>query len=199
LLERRKIGLFGGTFDPPHNAHLKLANIVLDKLNLESIYFIPASYHALKNNAFLTSVEIRYEMITAAIEPDNRLKVSRIEMERPTVSYTVDTLKMFREYERIGDSTLYYLLGVDNLTDFQKWKNPEKIFGLAQVVVLHRPGYEDKKAFETYKDRVILLDTPRYDISSTMIRNAIGQGKSVKNLLPHGVLPIIEKYCLYQP
>jgi nicotinate-nucleotide adenylyltransferase len=198
LPESRNIGLFGGTFDPPHKAHLKLALLVLDRLNLESIYFIPASYHALKNNTFITSAEIRYEMISAATESDKRLKVSRIEIERPNVSYTVDTLNMFREYQRIRNCTLYYLIGVDNLTDFQKWKNPEKIFRLAHVVVLQRPGNEDKAAVEKYKDKIILLDTPRYDISSTMIRNAISRGESVKDLMPDGVMQIIEKYHLYQ-
>jgi nicotinate-nucleotide adenylyltransferase len=198
LSKSRKIGIFGGTFDPPHNAHLKLAQTVLAELHLESVYFVPASNHALKCNANLTPAEIRYEMIRAAIISNKRFKVSRIEINRPSISYTVDTLKLFRAYENIEDSVLYYIMGVDNLKDIQKWKNPQEIFRLAKIVILNRPGYDEQAILKKYQGKVIQLDSPRYDISSTMIRKAIQDNESVHDLVPPEVYQIIKKYRLYQ-
>lgn len=198
LSTRRKIGIFGGTFDPPHNAHLQLAQMVLTELKLDSLYFIPASYHPLKRNADLTPAEIRYEMIKAAVKSNKSFKVSRIEIDRPSISYTVDTLKMFRAYENIEHSLLYYIMGVDNLKDIQKWKNPQEIFNLANVVILNRPGFNEQAISENYQNKVIQLDLPRYDISSTMIRKAIQHHEYVLDLVPTEVYQIIRKYHLYQ-
>ena len=198
MSESRKIGIFGGTFDPPHNAHLQLAQNVLIKLQLESIYFVPACYHALKHNADLTPVEIRYDMLKAAIKSQRRFKLSRIEINRQSISYTVDTLKMFRVYENIEDSVLYYIMGVDNLKDIKKWKDPQEIFRLAKIVILNRPGFDEQVILKKYQDTVIQLDTPRYNISSTMIREAIRHNESVQNLVPPEVYQVIQKYHLYQ-
>jgi len=193
-----KIGLFGGTFDPPHNAHLNLAHFVLKALKLDLIYFIPAALHALKNNISLTAQDKRYDMLCVAVENNDKFRVSKIELELLNTSYTVDTLRAFRDYEKLGNAELYYILGSDNLYEIHLWKNPEEIFHLAKVVVLRRPGYQDTSILEKYKDKITILQSPLYDISSSDIRRKIRKGISVKDYVPERVMEKIRAYKLYQ-
>jgi nicotinate-nucleotide adenylyltransferase len=198
MCETAKIGIFGGSFDPPHYGHFKLAQYVLTTLSLDSIYFIPTSLHALKDNTSLTAVEKRYEMLCLAAAYNAKFRVSNIEVNRPSISYTVDTLREFRQYEKLVNADLYYIIGVDNLQELHLWKNPQEIFKLAYVVVLRRPGYEQDNIIEEYKDKIIFLESPLYDISSTEIREKIRKGISVRGLLPESVLDKIYVHGLYR-
>jgi nicotinate-nucleotide adenylyltransferase len=197
LDELRKIGLFGGTFDPPHKAHLKLVDHIYQRLNLDCIYFIPTSIHAFKVNYKLTPVEIRYEMLVAALVDKANFKISRIEIDRPSISYTVDTLRQFNTYEKLEKVELYYLMGMDNLKDLHLWRNSDEILQLAKLVILKRPGYNDLKLITSYRDKVIFVETPLINISSTNIRQQIRKGNSVHHLIPDSVIKIIKKYKLY--
>jgi len=197
-VKREKIGLFGGTFDPPHNAHLKLAELVAKELTLNSVYFIPSARHPLKSNLRISPVEIRFKMLQKAIENYPIFKSSRIEIDRAEISYTIDTLKNFCKYEKLKDAALHFILGSDNLNEIHLWKDPEAIFQLAKIVVLLRPGSERSPILTKYKDQIKIIELPLYHISSTEIRNKIHTRQSVTDLVPSGVVEIINQYHLYQ-
>ena len=196
--DKKKIGLFGGTFDPPHHAHLTLALWVLNRLSLHYVYFIPTAIHAFKNRKMLTPQDTRYQMLESVIVGHPELKISKIEFNRPAISYTVDTLREFCRYEKIDQAKLFYIIGMDNLLEFPLWKDPDKILNLAQVVVMKRPGYKIKHTIKQYLNQVILIETPTINISSTQIRKLVAAGKAFEHLVPSGVADIIEKHRLYQ-
>ena len=189
-----KIALFGGTFDPPHNAHLELARLVRKKLYLDMIYFIPTAQHPLKANQSITPVNVRIEMLSAALHNQKYMRLSRIEVEKKNTSYTVDMIREFRTYEGLETADLYFILGMDNLHEIHLWKEPQMLFDLVRVVVMKRPGYT---ILPEYADKVIQADLPLIDISSTEIRSRIKSGKPVTGMLPPGVMEVIEKYRLY--
>jgi len=193
-----KIGLYGGTFDPPHNAHLSLAKWVQKELQLAYIYFIPASIHAFKKKSDLSPTSIRLKLVQKAIEGYERFRVSRIEIDRKDTSYTVKTLQDFRKIEKLPDSELYYLIGEDNLIDFHRWKDPDSILKLAQIIVLRRSGPHLRKVSSELGRKVIFLDSPIIDVSATDIRKKIKMGIDVSELLPPSVLKIINDYKLYR-
>jgi nicotinate-nucleotide adenylyltransferase len=193
-----RIGLYGGTFDPPHIAHLKLADWVQKELQLAYIYFIPTAIHALKNNSDLSPAFIRLKLVEAATEGYEGFKVSRIEIDRKEISYTIHTLQKFKKYEKLPESEIYYIIGIDNLADFQMWKEPDKIMDLARIVVIRRSGTDDQKINSKYIQKVTFLESPIIDISATEIRNKINLGIDVSDLLPPSVLKVINDYGLYR-
>ncbi len=193
-----RIGLYGGTFDPPHKAHIKLARWVRDKLDLEYVYFIPAALHALKNNSEVTPAEIRYRMVQMATEMDPQFKVSGIELARKGISFTVDTLREFLEYENLPEADLYYIIGIDNLYDFHRWKDPAVIKELATVVVIQREGGKKEDIPDDLKKNVLFLDSPIIDISATEIREEIMSGIYDENKVSEAVLNMIRELKLYR-
>jgi nicotinate-nucleotide adenylyltransferase len=195
---KTKVGIYGGTFDPPHNAHLTVAKFALEKLTLDVLYIVPAKGHALKKNASITPAPIRYDMTKAAFRDQHRIRVSRIELDGPETSYTVDTIERFQAYEHLRDPEYYYLIGADNLSELHLWKEPEKIFSIAQIVVLQRPGYSNRPAISGFGDRVTILDSPEMEISSTAIRDLVKRGLPIKSLVPPAVLELIEHHGLYR-
>jgi nicotinate-nucleotide adenylyltransferase len=193
----KRIGLYGGTFDPPHNAHLLLAEWIVDHLMLHYMYFIPTAIHAFKERKRLTPQDIRYKMLSTAIARNPKFRISKIEFERPAVSYTVDTLESFCSYEKIENAVLFYIIGMDNLLEFALWKDPMKILNLAQLVVMKRPGYQIDSQMHAYMDRIMIVETPSLDISSTQIRNLVSENLPYKHLVPSRVADIIENHRLY--
>ena len=196
---RLKVGIYGGTFDPPHNAHINLARFALAKLSLDLIYIVPAKGHALKNNEGITPAEIRFELVKSAFADEEKIRVSRIELDGPETSYTIATLEQFAEYENLGQTELYYLIGADNMMELHLWKEPDRIFNLATLVVLRRPGYQSARQQLPFSGNVEFLDSPHYNISSTEIRERIRTGQTVKHLIPQNVYKLIERYRLYRP
>jgi len=193
-----KLGLYGGTFDPPHKAHLKLAEWVLNELHLDYIYFIPAAVHAFKNNSELSPKHIRLEMLSAAIKNKPKFRVSRLEIDRDGVSYTINSIQDFLNYEGIVKAKLYYIIGIDNLLEFHLWKDPEKILNLAQLIVIRRSGFNNHEIIKKYKDKANFLQSPIIDISATDIRYKIKNNIDVSDVLPTAVYKIIKKYGLYR-
>jgi nicotinate-nucleotide adenylyltransferase len=194
----KKIGIYGGTFDPIHHAHLILAEWATIELHLDLIYFIPAFIHAFKMSSQLSSAELRYEMIKAAIKDFPRFKVSRIEIDRQTTSFTIDTLRDLKSYESFNDSELVYLIGSDNLFEFPLWKNPEDILELATVGVFKRLNYDKPLISHKYKNKITIFDSPLINISATEIRKRIREKKSYQSLVPEKVFRIIEDKKLYK-
>jgi nicotinate-nucleotide adenylyltransferase len=198
MADLKKIGIYGGTFNPLHHAHLILAEWAIIELHLDLVYFIPAFIHAFKNNSQSVSAEIRYEMINAAVKDFPHLKVSRIEIDRFSTSFTVDTLRDLKSDKLFRNTELFYLLGSDNLSEFHLWKNPEEILKLSAVAVFRRSNDNDLLIDNKYKDRIIMLDSPIINISATEIRKRIKENKPYQSLVPEAVYKIIEDKRLYK-
>ena len=173
MSEIQKIGLLGGTFDPVHLGHLIIAEAVLNEMRLDKIYFIPAHKHALKSNPKITPPNIRLELLQIALKDYSYFSVSDIELKSDNVSFTIDTLNKFYDYENLSNAEMFYIIGFDNLTELHIWKDYEKIMEVAQLVVVSRPGNYDKKLIKKYENKLIVAETPKIDISSTMIRKLI--------------------------
>jgi nicotinate-nucleotide adenylyltransferase len=195
----KRYGIFGGTFNPPHIAHSVLADDVREQMHLDKIIFIPTGMPALKDASLALSAEHRLNMAKLAFGEDENFEVCDIEAKNTSErSYTVDTLIKLREIYK-GDFIKFYLIiGVDNLIDFPRWKNPEKLFLLSEVVVINRPGCLVQDAKSEYSSRVKYLSVPMLEISSTMIRDYVQNGKSIKYLVHPAVEEYIHKHDLYK-
>ena len=199
-----KLLIFGGTFDPVHNGHLRTARAALTALNAQRIVFVPAniSPHKLEtHNSALP--QHRLAMLRLAIADDPAMEVSAIELLRPAPSYTIDTLAILRR-DRPGD-TLILLVGADQLPALHTWKEIDTILATTPIAVLPRPRFDVpdqppgnitadlwKKAMDG------MLNIPQYSISATAIRRAIAQGQGVSDQIPDAVMVYIQKHGLYQ-
>ena len=134
----------------------------------------------------------------AAIEGYEGFKASRIEIDWKDISYTIHTLQEFKKYEKLPETEMYYIIGIDNLADFHLWKEPDKIMELARIVVIRRSGTDDQKMNSKDIHKVTFLESPIIDISATEIRNKINLGIDVSDLLPPSVLKVINDYGLYR-
>ena len=188
-----KLGVFGGTFDPPHLGHLVAASEVADVLGLGRMVWIPSGDHPFKGGRVRTPPAVRLEMVRAAIAGDERFETSDLELKRPGPSYTVDTLRELRE--RHPGAELFFLTGADNLRDLPKWREPEEVVRLARLVVVSREG-ETLPEGTNFPARAVHV--PRVDVSSTEVRRRVGVGASVRYLVPEAVRRIIERERLYR-
>jgi nicotinate-nucleotide adenylyltransferase len=189
---RRRIAIFGGTFDPPHLGHLIVASDACEALHVDRLLFVPAADPPHKRGSVVASGERRRTMVATAIAGDDRFDVDDLELRRGGVSFTVDTLRELSG--RHPDAELVFLLGVDQFLEFSTWREPEEIARLATLGVLARGG-------ETIPPAGPFGGVPvpvrRIDISATEIRQRIAAGQSVRYLLPESVLAIIERQGLY--
>lgn len=193
-----KIGLLGGTFDPIHLGHLKIAGFALKKLKLKKIYFIPTYKHALKANEKISSPEIRLDLLKIALAEYPDFDISDIEIRNKRISYTINTVRNFFDYEKLDNAELYYLIGFDILKELHLWRDFEKIFDHAKLVVLSRTGKFETKFVDAYKNKIIFLNSPKIDISSTRIRTCILNKKSWKSMVNPKVFEYITSRNLYK-
>ena len=182
-----RIGLFGGTFDPPHVGHLLVASDAFDALSLDRLVFIPNAVQPLKERHHASSHQ-RLEMVRALIGDDKRFEVDPIEIERTGLSYTVDTLAAYAE--RYPRAERFLLVGADVLASFAQWREPRRVRELAELVVLQRGEGE------TRHERS--LETRRIDVSSTEIRERARSGKSIHGFVPDAVEAYIAATALYR-
>ena len=187
-----RVGLLGGTFDPPHIGHLIAAQDVLVALGLDRVLFIPAHAPPHKRSRAITPAAIRLEMLEAAIGDDARFGVDTLELERKGISYTVDTLRELREREPRWE--LYLLLGTDQARDLGSWREPAEIVRLARLVVMARDGV----ASVSLPWPAETVGVTRIDVSSTGVRNRMAEGRPIRYVVPDGVLRVIEREGLYR-
>ena len=173
-----RIGVFGGSFNPVHRGHLKLAAEALSELNLEKIYFVPSFITPLKDPKKLLPRQVRLRLLKKALKGNPRFKISLCEMQRKGPSYTVDTLRHFKKTLGSGN-TLYFLAGADTLKTIHRWKSPEKIFKLCRFVVADRPGHRIKKI----PAGMLHMPLDALAISSTQIRKRSSARFSVRSSL----------------
>ena len=197
-----KLGVLGGTFDPPHMAHLVLAEAARSSLGLERVLFVPAGDPWRKAGQEITPAHHRLAMVRLAVADNPHFEVSTLEVDREGPSYTVDTLAALAE-QYAPDAELYLLLGEDALRDMPNWKQPERIAALATVVVAPRPGGAGPGALPDSASpevaaRLVVLDMPVIDISATALRERARRGLSLHNLVPAAVARYIEEHGLYR-
>jgi len=190
-----RIGIFGGTFDPPHIGHLIIAEQACQQLHLNRVLFVPAYLPPHKKHGTSATAQHRYFMVKRAIEHSPRFEVTSLELRRRGVSYTIDTLK---QLQRMYTNARFYLVvGGDNFSGFRTWKSVREILKLATIVVYKRKtplGSRKKK----YASDVVYLDGATLDVSSTIIRNRVHNGQSIRFLVPHAVEKYIYRHGLYR-
>jgi nicotinate-nucleotide adenylyltransferase len=191
--ELMKLGIYGGSFDPPHNGHLIVAEYVRKELGLDTVLLVPSFVPPHKQERELSSATHRLVMTRLALRGCAGLDVSDIELVRKGVSYTVDTLKELKY--RFPGSELNLLLGTDNYIEFNQWKETGMIRELARLIVMSRPGSEASVGQE---EGTIFCQVPAIEISSTQIRERVRRGESVRYLVPDAVRRYIEKNELYR-
>ena len=196
------LGIFGGTFDPIHVAHLAVAEAARDALGLERVLFIPNGEPPHKPNHAVTPAPDRLAMVRAAIEGNPAFEVSTIEIDRDGPSYTADTLGALLMAE--GSATeLALILSVEALAGLATWFEPEQVLALARLVVAPRDGYPDvspdaiARFVPAAEARITMLDGPRMRLSGSDIRARAGAGRSVRYLVPDAVAAYIGDHGLY--
>lgn len=185
---RRRIGVLGGSFDPPHIGHLALAEECWWRLGLDEVRLVPVARSPLKDATPSFGVEARVRMVARAVEGHAALTLSRVEVDRPAPSFTVDTLEAFAAAE--PQAELWLVIGGDQLLDLARWRDPARIVRLARLAVARRGG--DPDALRAAADaiapgRVDWIDMPPIGVSSTMVRERLAAGAPVRYLLPPGV------------
>ena len=198
-----KVGVMGGTFDPPHRGHLAIAREAWERLGLSFVIFIPAGQPWLKSETPVSSASDRFEMVRRAISPFSHFRISRIEVDRAGPSYTVDTLAELKTGLGTG-SELFFLLGWDSLAQLPKWHRASEIIGWCHLVAVPRPGYyrPDIEALEReiagIEEKVLFLEMAHLDVSATDIRNRVARGESIASLVPEPVEEYIRERGLYR-
>ncbi|OPY70527.1 MAG: Nicotinate-nucleotide adenylyltransferase [Syntrophorhabdaceae bacterium PtaU1.Bin034] len=203
------VGLFGGTFDPVHMGHLRIAEEVRERFSLEKIYFIPARVQPLKQQVRTAGADDRVRMIEMAIRNNRFFRTSTVEIKRGGISYSIDTVKLFSR--RFDD--IYFLVGMDAFADIGLWKGYRELFFYAHFIVMMRPGgkveglpgslkgeaqpVDDSTWEHVSGKRIYFHAITQLDISSTTIRELSKNGKSIKYLVPYSVERYIMKRGLY--
>lgn len=184
----------GGTFDPIHHGHLVAASEVQSVFGLDEVIFVPTGRPWQKEGRVISDPEHRYLMTVVATAANPVFTVSRVDIDRPGATYTIDTLRDLRAQH--PDADLFFITGADALTSILTWKNAEEIFELAHLVGVTRPGHELETA-GLPADGVTLIEVPAMAISSTDCRSRVLAGAPVWYLVPDGVVQYINKYSLY--
>ena len=197
-----RLGIFGGTFDPPHNGHLLAATDATESLNLDILWFVPNATQPLKGAGQGTPAD-RLEMVKLMVLGDARFGVDSLEIERDGLSYTVDTVADFAQ--RFPTATRFLLIGADVTGTFSRWREPRRIRELAGVVVLQRtatppdePSQPGPSDASDGLDGATWLQTRRIDVSSTEIRERVRTGRSIRGFVPDAVAEYIAAAGLYR-
>ena len=184
----KKIGIFGGTFDPIHHAHLILARDALEALDLEQVIFVPAAASPHKLDQKLAPPDARLEMLRAALESEPGFACDPMELERSSPSYAVETIEAF--HQRDPEAELFYLIGEDNVGRLKTWHRFADLSQMVQFVVLDRSGEKTEHPYRAIRRHL--------DISATNIRNRVASGHSIRYLVPPAVEEIIRDRELYR-
>jgi nicotinate-nucleotide adenylyltransferase len=201
-----RIGVLGGTFDPPHIGHLVLAEYAAAALGLEHVLFVPAGEPPHKLHLKRTSAEHRIEMVERAISSNKRFSLSRIDVDRPGPHYTVDLMTIV--HENYPKSELYFLMGGDSFRDLPKWHRPQDILKYCNLGVMARPdSHQGNAKVEPEMHEAVLpglsrcvtmIEAPLLDVASSDIVVRIQQGKSVRYLVPDEVWDYIKAHAIYE-
>ena len=198
-MTRDTVGMMGGTFDPIHVGHLVIAEAVREALALDRVLFVPAGVPPHKPAAEVTAVSDRVAMVELAISGNEAFELSRIEVDRPGPSFTVDTV------ERLAtDADVVVILSAETFHELPTWHEPERLFAAARVAVVPREGYPAPDlawlaaTFPGRESRVTYVTAPHLGLSSTAIRGRVAAGRSIRYVVPDAVATYIADHHLYR-
>ena len=197
--ERKRIALYGGTFDPVHLGHLEVARKVSELFEIEKVIFIPAQIAPHKVGRPVTEPLHRYAMLALATQDDARLIISTFELDAPNRRYTVDTVAEFQR--RLGAETeLFFIMGADSWSEIKTWREWERLLKMTNHIVVTRPGFEIRPAPPDLRERIFFTDAVLKDISATNIRRLASEGRhdELEQLVPQSVADYIRKYGIYR-
>lgn len=188
------LGIMGGTFNPPHNLHLLVAQLAAEQFGMEKVLFIPSGQPPHKK-ANLLPKEVRFELTEAAVRGNSLFEASRIEVDRPGVTWSIDTLQELKSIH--GDGVrLNFIVGDDNLPVIRDYERRDELLTLARLVVCPRKRKGNKANIRAWRKTLpgadmVFVDCPQFPFSSTLVRDWLEQGRDVRYLVPQAVLDII--------
>ncbi|WHX39388.1 nicotinate-nucleotide adenylyltransferase [Mesobacillus sp. AQ2] len=185
-----KVGILGGTFNPPHTGHLVIANEVLHAYGLDEVWFMPNQVPPHKTVNMPISNSDRLEMLELAIADNQKFRVEKAELERSGPSYTYETMKILKAKNKEID--FYFIIGGDMVEYLPKWHKIDELLEMVKFVGVSRPSYTTETEYD-----ILYAETPQMDISSSMIRERVRDGISIRYLLPESVRLYIEENGLY--
>jgi len=196
----KRVGVFGGTFDPIHNGHIAVATAVREELDLDQVIFVVTSDQWLRENPPEASAADRFRMVELAVENILEFSVSDVDIVRERSTYTVDTLRDIRD--QLDDSTeLYLILGADSAASMDRWKSADQINALAKIVAVGRPGQPfDAESLDNSHPAsgAEYVEGPMIDVSATRVRGFLSEGRPIDDLVAGVVVEYIEKQGLYR-
>lgn len=196
-----RIGILGGTFDPPHIGHLVIAEEARVKLSLAKVYFVPARQPPHKMDEPVSPLADRVAMLRLALDDSPFFVLSLVEANRPGPSYTVDTVRQLNA-EFPPATELFFIMGMDSLADLPTWHKPNDLIEMCHLAVLKRPGYSaDLEGLERripgIKSKVLFIPAPELEISSSDLQGRVRRGLSIHYMVPDGVADYIVQHHLY--
>ncbi len=195
-----RLGLLGGTLDPPHYGHLLAAHEAAWQLDLDRVLFLPARQNPLKRDEPTSDAEHRCAMVALAIQDNPQFELSRLDLDRPPPSFTVDLLRGLAQVDR----ELVFIGGADILAELPRWHSPQEILRLAQLAIATRPGAPEPDPHQLDRtmpgaaERISVLRIPGVEISSTQLRDRVRAGQPIRYLTPASVESYIQEHQLYR-
>ena len=196
MSRRKKICLFGGTFDPPHIGHLLVAQTIFEAENFDKIVFIPTFKTPKKNN--ISDIKDRLAMLRMGVTSNPNFEISDLEIQRGGTSYTIDTIREYKSDQDYDSRELYYLIGSDSLQTFHTWKEPREILDESQVIVALRPGFRPSDISNWILRKVRFASIPRFEISSSTIRSRWQKNKTIRYMVTQSVWEYINDHGIYK-
>ena len=196
MSRRKKICLFGGTFDPPHIGHLLVAQTIFEAEKFDKIVFIPTFKTPKKNN--ISDIKDRLAMLRMGVTSNPNFEISDLEIQRGGTSYTIDTVRDYKSDQDYDSRELYYLIGSDSLQTFHIWKEPREILDESQVIVALRPGFRPSDISNWILRKVRFANIPRFEISSSTIRLRWQENKTIRYMVTQPVWEYINDHGIYK-
>ena len=193
---KRKICLFGGTFDPPHIGHLLVAQTIFESERFDKIVFIPTFKTPEKDH--VTNINDRLAMLTMAVTSNPNFEICDMEIKRGGVSYSIDTIKEYKNEFDLKSNELFYLIGSDSLQNFHNWKDADQILDNCKVIIALRPGFKPSDISNSILRKVLFASIPRFEISSSTIRKRWRRDKTIRYMVTQPVWEYINDHGMYQ-
>jgi nicotinate-nucleotide adenylyltransferase len=198
----KRVGIFGGSFNPLHQGHLIVAEFAAESIGLDRILFTPVVHPPHKTASGLLPIHHRRQMITMAINDNDRFQLSMVDAEREGPHYSVDTVQIIQQ--QYPGSQLYFVMGGDSFRSFPGWHQPMQIVQHARLAVMRRPSFRPvqpdmhENILPGLTERINMIEAPPIGISSTRIREQLRLGRSIRYLVPHDVMNYINTHDLYR-
>ena len=196
MSRRKKICLFGGTFDPPHIGHLLVAQTIFEAEKFDKIVFIPTFKTPKKNN--ISDIKDRLAMLRMGVTSNPNFEISDLEIQRGGTSYTIDTIREYKSDQDYDSRELYFLIGSDSLQTFHIWKEPRELLDESQVIVALRPGFRPSDISNWILRKVRFANIPRFEISSSTIRLRWQENKTIRYMVTQPVWEYINDHGIYK-